>query len=158
MFPQMLTLMQSAGAWVAIVVIMLFAIIFLAIFAQFASLWLQCVMTNSGIRLWDLITMKFRKVNPTVIVRCMIMAVQSGLTKNYPITRVKLEAHYLAQGNVPNVHAEEGCIEYGATVDLADAGPIQTKAGDDTFIVIEKWESLDHLKAHAAVPKILHLW
>ena len=56
------------------------------------------------------------------------------------------------RANVPNVHAEEGCIEYGATVDLADAGPIQTKAGDDTFIVIEKWESLDHLKAHAAAP------
>ena len=56
------------------------------------------------------------------------------------------------QANVPNVHAEEGCIEYGATIDVGDAGPIQTKAGDDTFIVIEKWESLDHLKAHAAAP------
>jgi uncharacterized protein YqfA (UPF0365 family) len=33
----------------------------------------------------------------------MIMAVQAGLTKNYPITRDKLEAHYLAGGNVPNV-------------------------------------------------------
>lgn len=31
------------------------------------------------------------------------MAVQSGLTRNYPITRDKLEAHYLAGGNVPNV-------------------------------------------------------
>ncbi len=56
------------------------------------------------------------------------------------------------QANVPNVHAEDGCIEYGATIDVPDAGPIQTKAGDDTFVVIEKWESLDHLKAHAAAP------
>ncbi|MEQ9409140.1 MAG: flotillin-like protein FloA [Fuerstiella sp.] len=104
MFPQSVTLMQiSPGGWAGIVIILLFAVIFLAIFAQFASLWLQCVMTNAGIRLWDLVTMRFRKVNPTVIVRSMIMAVQAGLTRNYPITRAKLEAHYLAGGNVPNV-------------------------------------------------------
>jgi len=54
------------------------------------------------------------------------------------------------QANVPAVHAEDGCIEYGATVDTAGAGAIQTPFGDDTFVVIEKWESLDALKAHAA--------
>lgn len=93
----------SGGEWVVIVVILLFGIILLAIFAQFASLWLQCVMTRAGIGMWDLVTMRFRKVNPVVIVRSMIMAVQAGLTKTYPITRRKLEAHYLAGGNVPNV-------------------------------------------------------
>ena len=51
--------------------------------------------------------------------------------------------------NVPAVHAEDGCIEYGATTDVGNAGPIQTKVGDDTFIVVEKWESMDHLAAHA---------
>ncbi len=56
------------------------------------------------------------------------------------------------QANVPAVHAEDGCIEYGATVDTPDAGPIQTQVGDDTFVVVEKWESLDALKAHAAAP------
>lgn len=56
------------------------------------------------------------------------------------------------QANVPAVHAEEGCIEYGATVDVADAGPIQTRFGEETFVVVEKWESLDALKAHAAAP------
>ena len=53
-------------------------------------------------------------------------------------------------GNVPNVHAEDGCIEYFAAVDTPDAGPIQTPLGPDSFVVIEKWESLDHLMAHAA--------
>ncbi|MEM1201230.1 MAG: antibiotic biosynthesis monooxygenase, partial [Pseudomonadota bacterium] len=33
------------------------------------------------------------------------------------------------QANVPAVHAEDGCIEYGATVDTPDAGPIQTEVG-----------------------------
>ncbi len=52
--------------------------------------------------------------------------------------------------NVPAVHAEDGCIEYGAAVDVDDAGPIQTPLGPDTFAVVEKWESLEALEAHAA--------
>ncbi len=56
------------------------------------------------------------------------------------------------RANMPAVHAENGCIEYGPAIDAADAGAIQTKLGDDTFVVVEKWESLDALKAHAASP------
>ncbi|MDH3667471.1 MAG: antibiotic biosynthesis monooxygenase [Paracoccaceae bacterium] len=56
------------------------------------------------------------------------------------------------QANVPNVLAEDGCITYEATTDTPDAGPIQTAFGEDTFVVIEKWASLDALKAHAAAP------
>ena len=33
------------------------------------------------------------------------------------------------QANVPNVHAEEGCIEYVATIDAEGAGSIQTASG-----------------------------
>lgn len=54
--------------------------------------------------------------------------------------------------NVPAVHAEDGCIEYGATIDHADAGDVQTKYGEDTFVVVEKWASLDALKAHIKAP------
>lgn len=55
------------------------------------------------------------------------------------------------KANVPAVLAEDGCIEYGATVDCADAG-FATKYGDDTFVVVEKWASLKALGAHAASP------
>jgi quinol monooxygenase YgiN len=54
------------------------------------------------------------------------------------------------KANMPAVHAEKGCIEYGPAIDADGAGPIQTKLGPDSFVVIEKWESLEHLKAHAA--------
>jgi quinol monooxygenase YgiN len=50
---------------------------------------------------------------------------------------------------VPTVHAEKGCIEYGPTID-AEGSP--AKYGDDTFLVIERWESPEALKAHAAAP------
>ena len=54
--------------------------------------------------------------------------------------------------NVPAVHAEAGCIEYGAAIDADALGSVQTRFGDDTFVVVEKWESVDALKAHAAAP------
>jgi quinol monooxygenase YgiN len=56
------------------------------------------------------------------------------------------------RANMPAVHAEDGCIEYGATIDTEGVGGLQTPFGDDTFVVVEKWASLAALKAHAAAP------
>ena len=56
------------------------------------------------------------------------------------------------RANMPAVHAEEGCVEYGPAVDAEGMGKIQTPFGPDTFVVVEKWESADALKAHAAAP------
>ncbi len=56
------------------------------------------------------------------------------------------------RANVPNVKAEQGCIEYGAAIDAEPAPPFQTKCGADTFMVVEKWASMEALKAHAAAP------
>jgi quinol monooxygenase YgiN len=56
------------------------------------------------------------------------------------------------RANVPNVQAEKGCIEYGAAVDLETGLKIQTAFGADTFVVIEKYQDLDALKAHAGSP------
>lgn len=56
------------------------------------------------------------------------------------------------RANMPAVHAEDGCIEYGPAVDAEGIGAIQTAFGPDTFVVIEKWASADALKAHAKAP------
>jgi quinol monooxygenase YgiN len=56
------------------------------------------------------------------------------------------------RANMSAVHAEKGCIEYGPATDAEGAGSIQTKLGPDSFVVVEKWESLEALKAHAASP------
>ena len=56
------------------------------------------------------------------------------------------------RANVPAVHAEDGCIEYGPAIDAEGVGKFQAPLGPDTFMVIEKWESLEALKAHAAAP------
>ena len=57
-----------------------------------------------------------------------------------------------ARANLAAVRAEKGCIEYGPVVDAENALPFQTKLGPDAFMVVEKWESMDALKAHAAAP------
>ena len=56
------------------------------------------------------------------------------------------------RANCPAVRAEKGCIEYGAAVDAENALPIQTRWGPDSFLVIEKWDSMEALKAHATAP------
>ena len=53
------------------------------------------------------------------------------------------------KANVPAVLEEDGCIEYGAAVDVPSAGSFQTDLGEDSFVVIEKWASIDALMAHA---------
>lgn len=50
---------------------------------------------------------------------------------------------------VPLVHAEDGCIEYQPVTDASNAGAIQTTLGPETFVVIEKWTSLETLDAHS---------
>jgi len=65
-----------------------------------------------------------------------------------PGKREEILRHFRA--NVPACRAEKGCIEYGPVVDAENALGFQTKIGADTFMVVEKWASMDDLKAHGA--------
>lgn len=57
----------------------------------------------------------------------------------------------LFKANVPNVLAEEGCLEYQPALD-ADTNITAQACSSTTITVIEKWESLNHLNAHLAAP------
>jgi quinol monooxygenase YgiN len=59
------------------------------------------------------------------------------------------------RANVPAVQAEQGCIEYGPTIDSASGLKFQTDFGSDTFVVIEKWESIEALEAHSTAPHMV---
>ena len=96
----------SSGVVIPIVVFSILgigALIVLAVFTRYFRLWIQCATTRAQIGILDLLGMTFRKVNPTIIVRSKIMAVQAGLDDSTGITSKNLEAHYLAGGNVPLV-------------------------------------------------------
>jgi len=86
-------------AFIAAAVLLLLLITILAIFFSYFNLWIQSFLTGAGITIWDLLGMTFRKVNPRVIVKAKIMAVQAGIDDPDLTTRA-LEMHYLAGGNV----------------------------------------------------------
>lgn len=91
-------------SWIiALIFGVIIVLVIMAVLARYFGLWIQCKMTGAGVSMTNLIMMSIRKVNPTVIVRSKIMAVQAGLTDHYDISTRALEAHYLAGGNVPNV-------------------------------------------------------
>jgi uncharacterized protein YqfA (UPF0365 family) len=79
-----------------------FLVVF-ALLARYLRLWIQSYASSAGIGLFDLVAMSFKKVNPAVIVRSKIMAVQAGLGDSSGVTGQALEAHYLAGGRVPLV-------------------------------------------------------
>ncbi|MCR9197557.1 MAG: antibiotic biosynthesis monooxygenase [Planctomycetaceae bacterium] len=65
-------------------------------------------------------------------------------------------ADFLAEFHqiVPEVLAEDGCLEYGPTVDLTTDVDNQ-HCDEHRVTIIEKWESLEHLKAHLVAPHML---
>jgi quinol monooxygenase YgiN len=56
---------------------------------------------------------------------------------------------------VPLVRAEPGCLEYGPTVDLPSGLAAQLPPRDQVVTVVEKWDTLAALYAHASAPHIL---
>ena len=49
---------------------------------------------------------------------------------------------------VPLVHAEQGCIEYLPVVDADTDIASQHRMGPDCVTILEKWASVDALRAH----------
>jgi quinol monooxygenase YgiN len=56
---------------------------------------------------------------------------------------------------VPQVLAEEGCIEYGPAIDEETDISIQVINGSQMVTVMEKWDSVDTLKAHLTAPHMM---
>ncbi len=53
---------------------------------------------------------------------------------------------------VPKVLEEDGCLEYGPTVDVQTSMEIQGYVREHVLVMVERWESVDALKAHMTVP------
>ena len=54
--------------------------------------------------------------------------------------------------NAAAVRAEAGCLAYEAVVDVANPAPGFAQFGADSFVVVERWASLEALQAHAVAP------
>lgn len=56
---------------------------------------------------------------------------------------------------VPLVREEEGCLEYGPTVDVDTNISAQGDARENVVTVVEKWESIKALEAHLIAPHMI---
>lgn len=91
--------------WVFIGFLVILAIFTLAAFYAFGTLWIQAFAASARVSMLSLIGMYFRQVRAPIIVNAKIMAAQSGLdiSSRNGITTQRLEAHYLAGGDVMRV-------------------------------------------------------
>lgn len=102
--PQNLTL-TTILIYVGLAFLALFALFVIVAFFAFGSLWIQAFAASAKVSMFSLVGMYFRQVKAPIIVHAKIMAAQAGLdisSKNGILTQ-RLEAHYLAGGNVMNV-------------------------------------------------------
>ena len=72
---------------------LILVLVVFALVARYLRLWVQSYASSAGIGLFDMVAMSFKKVNPAVIVRSKIMAVQAGLGDSSGVTWQALEAH-----------------------------------------------------------------
>ncbi|MDR3109457.1 MAG: flotillin-like protein FloA [Planctomycetaceae bacterium] len=100
-----ITTLQLALISLIAVVAGAFALFIVISMMVYGSLWFQAYMSGASIPLLSLIAMRLRNVRPAVIVQAKIMAKQAGLptSGSQGVSTSRLEAHYLAGGNVPSV-------------------------------------------------------
>ena len=77
------------------------ALTMLLLVFNYGQLWFQAYWSKAHVSFASLLGMSLRKVNARTIVQARIMATQAGLGSD--ITPRRLEAHYLAGGDVPRV-------------------------------------------------------
>ena len=85
--------------------VLIAAFIMALVLFSYGKLWVQAVMSNAHVSLLSLVGMSLRQVHARTIVEAKIMAMQAavGNDPHTGITTRRLEAHYLAGGNVPRV-------------------------------------------------------
>ncbi len=81
------------------------ALIVVAVVFKYGAMWFQAYMSGADVSVMSLIGMSFRQVKSNVIVTAKIMGAQAGLNiqRQTGMSTSRLEAHYLAGGNVTNV-------------------------------------------------------
>jgi len=130
---------SSMTSWTAVVGfgLAIFAILFLVValivLAAYGKLWFQAYMSSADVSILSLVGMGFRQVNPRITVTAKIMAAQAGLDINRRtgISTARLEAHYLAGGNVMNViHAIIAAHRAGIDLDFDRAAAIDLAGRD----------------------------
>ena len=120
-------------------IVILFALVVVVIIFNFGSIWLQAYMSNARVSFFNLLGMKLRQVDVRTIVDAKIMAMQAGVGTDPQtgITTRRLEAHFLANGDVPRViHAIVAAHRADIDLDFDRAAAIDL-AGRDVLEAVK---------------------
>ncbi len=118
---------------IAIAIFSVMALILLVVLLTYGNLWFRAFMSSADVSIASLIGMGFRQVTPRVIVDAKVMASQAGLSidRRSGISTSRLEAHYLAGGNVMGViHAIIAAHRAGIDLDFDRASAIDLAGRD----------------------------
>src|SRR3954468_21895192 len=96
-------LADESSPWVigVVIVVLIVLLIFFAVILQFMGLYVRAYVSGARVSLFELIGMRLRKVNSTIIVNSRIQASRAGLQISQP----EMESHMLAGGDVQRVIA-----------------------------------------------------
>ncbi len=96
---------QTVLSIVGIIVASLILLVFAWVLFFHGMLWFQAYMSGADVSMLSLVGMSFRQVKPSLIVNAKIMASQAGLNidQAHGMSTARLEAHFLAGGDVMNV-------------------------------------------------------
>jgi uncharacterized protein YqfA (UPF0365 family) len=96
---------QALLVLIGLGILLIIGFVIAIVLFNYGKLWVQAFMSNAHVSLMSLIGMSFRQVHARTIVEAKIMALQAGVGTDPTtgITTKRLEAHYLAGGNVPRV-------------------------------------------------------
>ena len=104
--PFLLAQMTFPLVALGLMVLAALAIIIAVVVYNYGSIFIRAYTCSARVSLLSLIGMSFRRVNKRTIVDAKVMAAQAGISideKHGGVTTRRLEALYLAGGNVPNV-------------------------------------------------------
>ena len=122
------------------VVVLIPTLIIMVVLAAFFKLWLRARLSGASVDFTQLVGMKLRLVNPSVVVDSRIMAVKAGVD----VSLAQLETHYLARGNIVrmvralSIARQAGLdltFEQAAAIDLAGRDVVATVQS-----AIEPWD------------------
>lgn len=115
------------------IVLGVLALVAFILVTTYGKLWFQSYMSGADISLSSLVGMTFRQVAPRTIVTAKVMAAQAGLDIDRVdgISTPRLEAHYLAGGNIMGViHAIIAAHRAGIDLDFDRAAAIDLAGRD----------------------------
>lgn len=127
----------SSWLWAIAIALLIFCSLFFfvafIVFAAYGQIWFRAYMSSADVSIISLIGMGFRQVDTRTIVDAKIKAAQAGLDINRRtgISTQRLEAHYLAGGNVVTlIHAIIAAHRASIPLDFDQASAIDLAGRD----------------------------